>query len=53
MWVIRVGLGYVAAIPLGFGLSGIWFCMCLEWVIKTFVYWKRYRSGVWLEKETI
>lgn len=53
MWVVRVGLGYVAAIPLGLGIAGVWFCMCLEWVVKTIAYWKRFRSGVWLEMDTV
>ena len=47
MWVIRVGLGYVFAIPLGYGIKGVWFCMCLEWVVRTIVFWRRYRSDAW------
>lgn len=49
MWVIRVGLGYVAAISLGLGLPGVWLCMCLEWVVRTFVFWKRFRGDKWLK----
>lgn len=53
MWLVRVGLGYVTAIPLGFGLIGVWFCMCVEWVIKTIVYWNRYKSEIWLNQKTV
>lgn len=49
MWVIRVGLGYLLAIPMGFGLNGIWICMCLEWAVRTFVFYLRFRSGKWMD----
>ena len=49
MWVVRVGLGYVFTIPLGLGIQGIWVSMVLEWVIRSIVFWIRYRSGVWLD----
>ncbi len=48
MWVIRVGLGYVFAIPLGLGLPGVWICMCLEWAVRTAVFWKRFSGDKWL-----
>ncbi len=53
MWVIRVGLGYIFAIRLGLGVQGVWICMCLEWAVKTAVFWYRYRSGVWLQKQAV
>lgn len=48
MWVIRVGLGYLAAIPLGLGLPGVWMTMCLEWAVRTIVFWKRFKGDKWL-----
>lgn len=48
MWVIRVGLGYIAAIPLGLGLPGVWISMCLEWAVRTLVFWIRFRGEAWL-----
>ena len=48
MWVIRVGLGYVFAIPLKLGLPGVWMCMCLEWAVRTVVFWKRFGTEKWL-----
>jgi putative MATE family efflux protein len=53
MWIIRVGLGYVVSIPLGFGVQGVWICMGIEWVIRTVIFYLRYRSDVWLLKKTI
>lgn len=53
MWLIRVGAGYIAAIPMGFGVEGIWFCMSLEWVVRFFFFWARYKGKAWLAKQTI
>lgn len=49
MWVVRVGLGYLLAIVLGLGLPGVWVCMCAEWMVRTVVFWKRFKGKKWLE----
>ncbi|MDO4293572.1 MAG: MATE family efflux transporter [Eubacteriales bacterium] len=51
MWVIRVGLGYVLAIPLGLGIEGVWIGMCLEWAVKTVAFVRRFRGERWLAHE--
>jgi putative MATE family efflux protein len=53
MWVIRVGAGYIAAIPLGYGIEGVWVCMSLEWVVRTVLFFIRYKDDKWLNKKTI
>lgn len=53
MWVIRVGAGYISAIPMGFGLEGIWVCMVLEWVVRAVFFYGRYRGPKWLSKHTV
>lgn len=53
MWVIRVGAGYIAAIPLGFGVEGVWACMSLEWVFRFILFWLRFKGDKWLSKQTI
>lgn len=53
MWLIRVGAGYIAAIPMGLGVEGVWICMALEWVFRTFFFYFRYKGKKWLTKETI
>lgn len=53
MWLIRVGAGYIAAIPLGYGLEGVWVCMSLEWVVRFFFFLARYKGNAWLNKQTI
>lgn len=53
MWTIRVGAGYIAAIPLGFGVEGVWVCMSLEWVLRCILFWARFRGSKWISKQTI
>lgn len=49
MWAVRVGLGYVLAIPMGMGVHGVWVSMAAEWAVRSLVFWRRYRSDVWLD----
>lgn len=53
MWIIRVGLGYLLTILLGLGVSGVWISMGAEWVVRSLIFYLRYRSGIWLTKRTI
>lgn len=53
MWVVRVGAGYLAAIPLGYGVEGVWVCMSLEWVVRFFLFLFRFKGNAWLTKQTI
>ncbi|NLL76277.1 MAG: MATE family efflux transporter [Clostridiales bacterium] len=53
MWLIRVGLGYLFALPLGLGVQGVWICMGVEWAIRSVIYYLRFQSDVWLTKNTI
>lgn len=53
MWVVRVGLGYIFTITLGFGVQGVWICMGFEWAVRALIFYLRYQSGVWLSKKAI
>lgn len=53
MWAIRVFAGYIAAIPLGFGIEGVWVCMSFEWVVRFFLFLARFKGKAWLNKQTI
>ena len=48
MWVIRVGLGYLLAIPLKLGIQGVWVGMCIEWAVKALAFTHRFRGEKWL-----
>jgi putative MATE family efflux protein len=53
MWVVRVGLGYLLAIPLRLGVQGVWISMGIEWAVRTFIFYLRYRSNIWLDKKVL
>ena len=57
MWVgiismlsMRIGLGWVMCIHLGWGATGIWIGMILDWVIRIACFVPRYLSGKWKSK---
>ena len=52
MWVIRVGLGYLLAIPLKLGIQGVWLGMCIEWAVKTLAFYHRFRGEKWLSHQS-
>ena len=53
MWLFRVILGYVLGIMLGFGLTGVWLAMILEWGIRGVIFLWRFRGKKWYEHKLI
>lgn len=53
MWAMRVGMGYVAAIPLKLGLKGIFYMMIAEWVVRAIGFVIRFKGNNWLKKKAI
>jgi putative MATE family efflux protein len=53
MWIVRVGAGYVAAIPLGLGIEGVWICMGVEWAVRSLIFGLRFHGKAWLSKRAI
>lgn len=53
MWVVRVGMGYLAAVPLGFGIHGVWIAMGLEWVVRAVVFSLRFRGDKWYRHKVV
>lgn len=45
---IRLPLAWLLGVKLGYGLSGIWFGLCAELVIRGLLFLWRFRSGKWL-----
>ena len=43
LWVISIGLGYVFAIPMGWGLWGIWAAQWLSWAVRSLLFYLRFR----------
>lgn len=50
MWIVRVSLGYVLALPLGLGVLGVWAAMIIDWIVRASFFEHRRRSGKWLAK---
>jgi len=53
MWAVRVALGYILAVPLGFGIDGVWICMAVEWAVRGVLFWVRFLGKRWYQKKAI
>lgn len=53
MWVFRITLGYLLAIPLKLGLMGVWLGMFVDWTVRGVLYYIRFRSGKWQNHDVI
>ena len=38
MWLLRVVLGYILGITLGFGIIGVWVAMIVEWGVRGMIF---------------
>lgn len=47
IWGIRLGIGYVLAMPLNFGLKGIWYAYALDLTVRGVILLIRFRQGQW------
>lgn len=47
MWSLRITLAYILCIQLDFGLQGMWYCMVLDFGLRSLILSLRYRSGKW------
>jgi putative MATE family efflux protein len=46
-WIVRVGLGYLLAIQLGYGLPGAWVAMVLDFGIRGIAFLVLFKKGKW------
>ena len=53
MWIVRFGLSYLSIKQFHFGLEGIWYCMMIDWVVRSVFFFFRYRSGKWKTKTVL
>jgi len=49
MWGLRIVLGYILGVMLGFGVMGIWIAMVSDWVVRTVLFQHRLVKGKWLK----
>ncbi|WP_068782613.1 MATE family efflux transporter [Paenibacillus sp. GM2] len=53
MWLLRVILGYLLGITLGFGIMGVWIAMVTEWVIRGSIFMWRFKGEKWYSRKLI
>ncbi|NLS77922.1 MAG: MATE family efflux transporter [Chloroflexi bacterium] len=47
IWLLRLPLGYLFATVLRWGLTGVWIALAVDQIMRTALYWLRYRAGRW------
>jgi putative MATE family efflux protein len=53
MWVFRVGMSYLLALQLGYGLLGVWYAMYIDWFFRSICFIVRFARGKWKTKKVI
>jgi len=53
MWLVRVVLGYVVGIVMGYGIMGVWLAMNIEWGVRGTLFLWRFRGKKWYEHRLI
>jgi putative MATE family efflux protein len=49
-WPLKVPLAYVLALPLGYGINGVWIAMFVSMVFESLIMFAWYRRGTWKTK---
>jgi Na+-driven multidrug efflux pump len=47
MWLLRVVLGYILGITLGYGIIGVWVAMIVEWGALGMIFVWRFKGKKW------
>jgi putative MATE family efflux protein len=47
MWLLRVVLGYILGITLGYGIIGVWVAMITEWSFRGVIFGWRFKGKKW------
>jgi len=53
MWLLRVILGYVLGVTLGFGVFGVWVAMITEWLVRGVIFTIRFRGDKWYRHKLV
>lgn len=46
-FALRLPAAWILGILMGGGLTGVWFAMCLDFLVRGIVMWFRFKSGKW------
>lgn len=47
MWVCRIGLSYILIKHFNIGVTGVWYAMMADWVVRSIAFVARFISGKW------
>lgn len=53
MWTVRVMLGYVLAIVIGWDIYGVWIAMIVEWCSRAAIFTWRFKGSKWERHKVI
>ena len=53
MWTFRIGLSWLLAVQMGFGVIGVWYSMIVDWVVRSAFFAIRWQRGRWESKRLI
>lgn len=53
MWILRISLGYLLGITLGYGIMGVWIAMIVEWGVRGLIFGLRFRGEKWYRHKVI
>jgi len=53
MWLVRVILGYILGVTLGYGIIGVWVAMIIEWAVRGFIFTWRFIGDQWYKHKLI
>lgn len=48
--VLRIPIGWVLALTLGFGSIGVWWAINVTTTLKAFLFWRKVQEGTWLDR---
>ena len=49
----RIGFSWILCVKLGYGATGVWIAMVLDWICRTAFFVWRFCSGVWKKKRLV
>lgn len=53
MWTARIGMSYILGQFLGMGVLGVWIAMFIDWVVRSCLFFWRFHSGRWKDRQLI
>lgn len=53
MWLFRIGCAYIFVFRFTAGLTGIWICMLVDWLVRGIIFSLRLRGDKWLRHKIV